>query len=100
MKGKIRLIIAGLLLAGSLLIASAALAQRPDQVYELSWWTVDGGGGGSSGGYLLDGTAGQPDPGPLLSGGDYQVEGGFWGGELSGSSWYDIYLPLLFKADG
>ena len=100
MKGRIRLAIAGLLLVGSLLIASAALAQRPDQVYELSWWTVDGGGGGSSGGYLLDGTAGQPDPGPILSGDGYSIEGGFWGGGVSGVTMFNIYLPLLLRSFG
>ncbi len=81
-----------------LLAVSAALAQGPEQTYDLSWWTVDGGGGSSGGGnYVLDGTAGQPDPGPVLSGGGYNLEGGFWGGGLSGVSWYSIYLPLVSR---
>ena len=90
-----------LVLVGGLLLASAALAQTPQQTYDLSWWTVDGGGGTSSaaGSYALDGTAGQPDPGPVLSGGNYQLEGGFWGGGLSGVSWYSIYLPLVLRND-
>jgi len=90
---------AGCLLVVGLLLAGASHAQAPAQTYDLSWWTVDGGGGRSSaaGSYTLDGTAGQPDPGPALGGGDYTVEGGFWGGRLSGVSMYDIYLPLVVR---
>jgi hypothetical protein len=85
-------------LAGALLLRGIVQAQRPQQAYDLSWWTVDGGGGNSSGGnYLLDGTAGQPDPGPVLSGGNYQLEGGFWGGGLSGVTLFNIYLPLVLR---
>lgn len=49
--------------------------------YDLSWWTVDGGGAtfSSGGSYELGGTIGQPDAG-TLSGGDYTLGGGFWGG--------------------
>jgi hypothetical protein len=49
--------------------------------YDLSWWTVDGGGAtfSSGGGYELGGTMGQPDAG-RLSGGDFTLGGGFWGG--------------------
>jgi hypothetical protein len=84
-----------------LLGASTALAQGPQQAYNLSWWTVDGGGGHSAtgGSYALDGTAGQPDPGPALLAGNHRLEGGFWGGALSGQpQGYAIYLPLLFRA--
>jgi len=89
-----------LTIALPLATVAVALAQTPQQTYDLSWWTVDGGGGSSSGGnYVLDGTAGQPDPGPLLRGGSYQLEGGFWGGGLSGVSWYSIYLPLVLRND-
>lgn len=96
------LVLFGLLLVGGLLLASGAIdrdtvgAQAPLQTYDLAWWTIDGGGGHSSGtGYTLEGTAGQPDPGPILSGGDYLLEGGFWGGGLSGVSWHYIYLPVV-----
>jgi len=77
----------------------AAQAQSPQQAYDLSWWTVDGGGGSSSAAssYSLDGTAGQPDPGPILSGGNYNLEGGFWGGGMSGVTIFDIYLPLVMR---
>jgi len=46
--------------------------------YDLTWSTIDGGGGSSSGGsFLLNGSIGQPDAG-ALSGGDYNLQGGFW----------------------
>jgi hypothetical protein len=47
--------------------------------YSLNWSTVDGGGGTSTGGvYTVSGTIGQPDTG-AMSGGNYSVQGGFWG---------------------
>ncbi len=54
--------------------APSALAQ-----YDLSWFTVDGGGGtfSTGGDFELGGTIGQPDAG-VLTGGTYQLEGGFW----------------------
>jgi hypothetical protein len=63
--------------------------------YTLDWWTVDGGGAtfSTGGGYSLGGTIGQPDAGSL-SGGSYQLNGGFWGGA---SINYNIYLPLVLK---
>lgn len=52
----------------------AAFAQ-----YSLDWHTIDGGGGTSTGGvYLIKGTIGQPDAGDM-SGGNYALQGGFWG---------------------
>jgi hypothetical protein len=51
------------------------------QTYTLDWSTMDGGGGTSAGGdYVLEGTIGQPDAGPALSGGNYTLQGGFWPG--------------------
>jgi hypothetical protein len=64
--------IAGLLLAFTLSAAQA-------QTYSIDWSTVDGGGGTSTGGvYSVSGTIGQPDAGKL-SGGNFTLEGGFWG---------------------
>ncbi len=64
--------IAALLLA---LTVSAAQAQS----YSIDWHTIDGGGGTSTGGvYSVTGTIGQPDAG-VLSGGNYALQGGFWG---------------------
>lgn len=48
--------------------------------YAIDWYTIDGGGGTSSGGgYTLSGTIGQSDAGTLV-GGNYVLQGGFWGG--------------------
>jgi hypothetical protein len=69
-----------LALAIGLLVAGVALAQT-GAGFDLTWWTVDGGGGTvSGGGYTLTGTAGQPEPGPALSGGEYTLLSGFWPG--------------------
>jgi hypothetical protein len=49
------------------------------QTYSIDWFTIDGGGGTSTGGvYSVSGTIGQPDAGSL-SGGNYTIDGGFWG---------------------
>lgn len=59
------------------LIATPTLAQ-----FEVTRHTVDGGGGSSEGGvFRVSGTVGQPDAGDL-SGGGYQLTGGFWGRTL------------------
>lgn len=85
-----------------LLIASPASAQSgsdPSAVnesgYTLTWWTVDGGGTTSArdNGYLLGGTAGQPDA-AVWSGGDYHLVGGFW---VSAVVVHQNYLPLILK---
>ncbi len=67
----------------------------PQSGYDLSWYTIDGGGAtfSAGGGYSLGGTIGQPDAGSM-SGGSYQLNGGFWGGA---SISYNIYLPLVLK---
>jgi hypothetical protein len=67
----------GLTLLLLVLGVSAAPAQ-PN--YSLDWFSVDGGGGTSTGGvYAVSGTIGQPDAGPTLKGGNYALDGGFWG---------------------
>jgi len=73
-----RFALSTVLLCG-LLVAGAAWAGSAS--YDLSWWTVDGGGAtfSSGGSYELGGTIGQPDAG-TLSGGDFTLGGGFWGG--------------------
>ncbi|MCX6894547.1 MAG: hypothetical protein NTZ16_03385 [Verrucomicrobia bacterium] len=64
--------------AAGLFIASAAALCA--QNYSIEWSTIDGGGGTSTGGvYAVSGTIGQPDAGPTMSGGNYSVDGGFWG---------------------
>lgn len=86
------------LLGGALLLVLAlpALAQSGGP-YDLSWFAVDSGGGTSSGGeYVLSGAVGQPDAGVVLSGGDYTLAGGFWGGGAVAVE-YDTYLPLVLQ---
>ncbi|HQL54295.1 MAG: hypothetical protein KA383_06725 [Phycisphaerae bacterium] len=47
---------------------------------ELNWHTVDSGGElwTAGGTYAVSGTVGQPDAGTVMTGGVYQVVGGFW----------------------
>ena len=74
-----------------LVVASAALALGGENI---SRWVVAGGGGQSiGGGYALNGTLGQPEAGPTMSGGDYTLSGGFWGGAATTVPY--IYLPLI-----
>jgi hypothetical protein len=63
----------------SLVTAVFGLTAAYSQQYSLTWYTFDGGGGTATGGvYSVTGTIGQPDAGKL-SGGNYSIEGGFWG---------------------
>jgi hypothetical protein len=57
----------------------AFIASAPAQQYDLSWYTIDGGGTlqTSGGAFTLSGTIGQPDAG-RLSGGHFELTGGFW----------------------
>ena len=93
-----------LLTTGGILPGIVPASAELDQVYDLSWWTVDGGGGalsgsGPAGTYTLTGTAGQPDSG-VLKGGDYVLGGGFWGGgEVPGPEYeYRAYLPMVIRS--
>jgi hypothetical protein len=46
----------------------------------MNWFSVDGGGSTSTGGvYTVSGTIGQPDAGTTMKGGNYSLDGGFWG---------------------
>ena len=46
--------------------------------YDLEWHSIDGGGGTSAVDDLeLCGTIGQPDAGPVMTGGDFELVGGF-----------------------
>ena len=82
--------------------------------YNLTWWTFDGGGTTVTGDSLtLMGTAGQPEAGPVLSGGDFSLTSGFWpsggsspppcpipitGVSLSGPDAGETYQALAFSA--
>jgi len=62
------------------LLISACCLRAWALSYSIDWSTVDGGGGTSTGGvYTVSGTIGQPDAGLVMSGGNYALQGGFWG---------------------
>ena len=64
-----------LMLIGASCLSTRVLAQQ----YSIDWYTIDGGGGTSTNGqFAIAGTIGQPDAGQL-TGGNYTIEGGFWG---------------------
>lgn len=60
----------------ALLIPVAASAQS----YSINWYKISGGGGmNTTGGvYSVSGTIGQHDAGGPMTGGGYQLTGGFW----------------------
>mgnify|MGYP006290393891 CR=1 FL=1 len=67
--------------------------------YDLTWSSIDGGGHtfSTGGDYVLGGTAGQPDAG-VMTGGNYTLGGGFWGGgAVESGPTHDIFLPLVLK---
>ncbi len=70
----------------------------PQSGYDLSWYTLDGGGAtfSTGGSYSLGGSIGQPDAGSL-SGGSYQLNGGFWGGAFEYRPLRYLYLPLIVR---
>lgn len=79
MKQTAALILSNLVL---FLAVSSAVAQR-DGLYGVSWFTADGGGGQSQeGDYAISGTIGQPEAGPVMIGGQFTLQGGFWLPEL------------------
>jgi hypothetical protein len=62
-----------------LVVMSLAAPAVRAQSYSIDWFTIDGGGGTSTGGvFSVSGTIGQPDAGHM-SGGNYTLDGGFWG---------------------
>lgn len=72
---------------------SLAAPAAPAAGYQIGWWTVDNGGGLSQGGvYVLQGTAGQAEPG-VLTGSVYRLTGGYW----SSVPTYQAFFPLLSK---
>ncbi len=93
-KHMIKLNLTFIITALALLLATKILLAQTGADYDLSWSTVDGGGGASNqNGYTLTGTAGQPDAG-IMSGGDYTLAGGFWGGTIGSEG---VYLPVILK---
>jgi hypothetical protein len=79
-----------------MLVALLLIAARmmDPAIYQIDWWTVNGGGGVSSGGsYSLSATIGQADAG-TLSGGEFLLAGGFWGGAFAT---YNLNLPIILR---
>jgi hypothetical protein len=64
--------------------------------YDLSWFTVDGGGVmfSTGGEFELSGTIGQPDAG-MMTGGDFQLFGGFWFPVVAGDGNGDGVVDLV-----
>jgi hypothetical protein len=85
------------IILGWLVITSTALVFSNS--YDHNWWTVDGGGGTSQGGdYVLSGTVGQPEGDHLMSGGNFNLVGGFWANEAAVVLTHKtIYLPLVSR---
>jgi hypothetical protein len=99
MSGKLPATLKSSILALIVALLAAFLVLAASNNFSIPWWTVDDGGGNSQGGdYAISGTIGQPDVSPLMSGGDYTVVGGFWGGpvEVPIVSNY-IYVPLVIR---
>jgi len=68
------------LIAFTALATASLTATAGAQTFDLSWYTIDGGGDlwTSGGDFELSGTIGQPDAGPVLTGGGFALTGGFW----------------------
>lgn len=62
-----------------MVLAAGSVLAQTGGLYNLTWSSIDGGGGESSGGdFTLRGTVGQPEANEVLSGGVYNLVGGFW----------------------
>ncbi len=65
----------------SCLVTLLAIPSLASAQPAINWFTIDGGGGTSSAGTItLSGTIGQPDAGPVMTGGTLTLTGGFWAG--------------------
>jgi hypothetical protein len=62
--------------------SAIALAGPSGGSFEITWYTIDAGGtsNASGGVFSLSGTIGQPDAGPVMTGGNFSLSGGFWPG--------------------
>lgn len=85
------------MVVGVLLVLLVGAALAAPNTFSIPWWTIDGGGGNSQGvEYTVSGTIGQPDTSPLMSGGDFTIVGGYWGGgALLAQS--QLYLPIVTR---
>jgi hypothetical protein len=69
------------------LMLALSISSVPAASFDLPWYTIDGGGEmrSTGGSYGLSGTIGQPDAGLVMTGGTYELMGGFWVGAASPS---------------
>ncbi len=86
-----------ILSVGLLAVCGAAYAGGP---FEIDWHTIDGGGKISStgGGFEMSATIGQADAG-VLTGGGFQLTGGFWFEQPPGDCNATGIADLLDHAD-
>lgn len=76
-------------------VAGDTPAQAATDAVDVARFTVDGGGGSSQAGdFAVIGTAGQADAG-VVSGGDFVLVGGFWGGYPPAQEEGKVYVPIL-----
>jgi uncharacterized repeat protein (TIGR01451 family) len=83
------------LAAVAVFAALACGSARPAAAqYSIDWHTVDGGGAmNTSGGtFEISGTAGQPDAGASLNGGNFTAVGGFWAIVVFAGPTADLFL--------
>ena len=78
---RVKFLCASTVLAATVFCVTKASAFAQQSGPSVSSFTVDAGGGTSSGGsFVLSGTIGQPDASGALSGGTFDLHGGFWPG--------------------
>jgi hypothetical protein len=59
---------------------------------EISRYSTGAGGVSEGGGYSLQGSIGQAEAGSI-NGGEYRLNGGFWGGFID--QFLELFLPLI-----
>ena len=75
----IRVRLFAILFLAAFVATGFSISPRTGPAFDLTWHTIDGGGGTSTGGgFELAGTIGQHDAGPAMTGGTFELRGGFW----------------------
>ncbi len=83
---------AAAILMGGLVLCWGPAAAQTGGSYDLAWFTVDSGGTTSGGSYSIDGSVGQFDATGALSGGQFELAGGFWyRGMASGATAVELH---------
>ena len=74
-----RLAVLAIIALFSVLALAVPVFAQSGEGFELIWYTIDNGGKYSAAApFWLCGTAGQPDANTFMSGGSYELTGGFW----------------------